>query len=236
MTRPIRGLGVLVASAAVIVIGAGCSGSGGKSTASSTPSVSPPAASSGVVSASGTGSSAGGSSTAGSATKGGSSTSRSSKSRSASQHPTTYPPPPSSSGATQQPQRTKSPIAITHTGTFGGRVTGSITKVQPLTAKARVPGEVSGPALAITIRLVNGSAKTLSLGNAVVNLAYGAAETPGSPMSGPPNRPFTGSLKAGKIATAVYVFRIPRAGGHPRLTIQVSYSPYAPVVVFSGTE
>lgn len=132
-------------------------------------------------------------------------------------------------------QTTAAPIPIKSTGNFGGKVTGSIVAVKAVNAKAVQPGEVSGPGLAITIKLVNGSASAINLNNAVVNLAYGAAAAPGGPMTGPPAQPLPQVLAAGKSATAVYVFTTTKAGQTGPISIQVSYSPLAPIVVFSGS-
>jgi hypothetical protein len=105
--------------------------------------------------------------------------------------------------------------------------------VTAINAKAKLPGEISGPGVAVSIRLVNGSNKALNTSNAVVNLYYGSAKTPGSPMSGPPADPFGKSVPAGATETVVYVFRVP-ADQRSKLRIEVSYAPTAPVVVFVG--
>ncbi len=132
-------------------------------------------------------------------------------------------------------QTTVAPVPLTSTGKFGDSVTGSIMKVRALNAKAKVPGEVSGPGLAVTIKLVNHSGKTLNLNNTVVNLAYGKNAAPGNPMSGPPSEPFPQTLADGKSATGVFVFVTGQQGQHGSITVQVSYSPLAPVVVFKGS-
>jgi hypothetical protein len=140
---------------------------------------------------------------------------------------------PSSPKSSPSTQTTKPATQITHSASFGNNVTASITKVSAITAKAKRPGEISGPAVAVSIRLVNGSNKAIDTSNAVVNLYYGKAKTPGSPMSGPPSSPFGKSVPAGKTVTVVYVFRVP-ADQRSKLRIEVSYSPTAPVVVFVG--
>jgi hypothetical protein len=85
----------------------------------------------------------------------------------------------------------------------------------------------------VSIRLVNGSSNAIDTSNAVVNLYYGTAKTPGSPMSGPPSSPFGKSVSASNTVTVVYVFRVP-ADQRSMLRLEVSYSPTAPVVVFVG--
>ena len=113
-------------------------------------------------------------------------------------------------------------------------MTAKISKVAAITATARGPGEISGPAVALTLAITNGSAASISLANSVVNLYYGATQVPGIPMSGPPSSPFAGALGAGKTASSVYVFTIPVAD-RANVLITISYSPSAPVVQFTGS-
>jgi hypothetical protein len=149
-------------------------------------------------------------------------------------HPTTYPTLTPATGSTPAPQRTKPAIGLRATGAFGRGVTGKITAIRSVHATAKQPGEIAGPALAITLRLDNGSSKAIDLANAIVNLYYGPAKTPGNPMSTAPNRPFRSTLAAGHAATAIYVFTVPTARQQGVLTVEMSYSPTAPVVVFRG--
>ncbi|MCU1658102.1 MAG: hypothetical protein JWO57_2758 [Pseudonocardiales bacterium] len=123
-------------------------------------------------------------------------------------------------------------VPLTATAAFGDRVTASIARLQPISAKARGVGEVSGPALAVTILLHNGTGNAISLSNAIVDLTD-AGNAPGNPMSGPPAHPFSGSLAAGADATAVYVFTVP-VQHRTNIKIKVSYSALTPDVLFVG--
>jgi hypothetical protein len=150
--------------------------------------------------------------------------------------PTTPVPPPSpgdiSHTVAVRPASVKPAVPLKTAGNFGGSVTVHVTGIRSATAQARGAGEVSGPGLVITLQFDNASAKTIDLGNVVVALADSKA-APGSPMSAPPAHPFSGKLAAGGHASAVYVFTIPKADRKP-ITLSVSYTSAAPVVVFSG--
>ncbi len=99
-----------------------------------------------------------------------------------------------------------------------------------MTAVGRGPGEVGGPAVAYSLRLVNGTGSTVDLQNTVVTAAYGARATPAGDASGPPAAAWRGSVRPGGAATATYVFLVPVAERDDvRLTI--SYDPGRPVVV-----
>lgn len=147
-----------------------------------------------------------------------------------------------SGGGTQGPtvpqrtQETRAPISLTAHGNFGGNVTGAIADVTSIKATAKLPGEVSGPGLAVAIALTNGSTRPIDVNNTVVNVAYGALKAPGSPMSGPPSSPFRGTLAPGKTASAVYVFAVAAQKSGALVRVEVSYSPLAPIVVFSGAQ
>jgi len=127
---------------------------------------------------------------------------------------------------------TRPAVPLAGTAQFGGRVSAQILSARSMTAQARGPGEVSGPAVALSIRLVNGSSKALGLTDVVVDV-QDAAGTPGVPMSADPARPFSGSLAAGAQADAVYVFGLPADHRSP-ISVSVSYSTEAPIVLFVG--
>jgi hypothetical protein len=149
---------------------------------------------------------------------------------------TTVVPPPSSGDIRHtvavHPRRINPAVALGAVGNFGNRVTVHVTSIKAGTAHARGPGEVTGPALFLTLRMDNASAKAINLDNMVVALE-GSKHAPGTQMSAPPARRFAGSLPAGSHAAAVYVFTLPTGQRHP-VTVKVSYTTEAPVVVFVG--
>ncbi len=96
-------------------------------------------------------------------------------------------------------------------------------------------GEISAPAVRLTIRLTNTGAKAVPLSSVVVDAYYGAAGTPGIQIEGDPaSRPFAGALKPGAAATGVFVFNMP-VSKRGDATITVSPSPTLPIAVFAGS-
>lgn len=114
-----------------------------------------------------------------------------------------------------------------------GSVSVSVPKVESVTGKPEGVGEIAGPALRFTLRLDNDTSKAIALGSVVVNAYYGADETPAPSLSGPGAKPFGSTVAAGKTATGVYVFSVPKKG-RSDVTVEFSYSTDVSTVVFSG--
>ena len=111
-------------------------------------------------------------------------------------------------------------------------LTANVVSVESYTATAKRPGEVSGPAVKVTLRLTNGTGSAFPLSTATVNAYYGSGATPAAPVAGDPAaKPFTGSLQPGASATAVYVFTVP-AEDDGAVTVTLSDQAGAQLVVF----
>ncbi|WP_375492754.1 glycosyltransferase [uncultured Jatrophihabitans sp.] len=98
--------------------------------------------------------------------------------------------------------------------------------------KATRPGEVSGPATRLTLRIANSADRAIGLSDVVVTVAD-AHGAPATPLAGPPTAPFHGRLTPGHSATATYVFTLARDLRAP-YTVSVSYAGQAPVARFKG--
>lgn len=131
-----------------------------------------------------------------------------------------------------QPQKSEEPVGLDEASTAEDGVVTRIVSVRSLTTKAKGPGEVSGPGLAVTVEARNSSSDAVSLDQVVVNLT-GADGAPGNPMSDRPAKPFSGELEAGKKATGVYVFTVDEDNRDP-VKVEVTISGGATVLVFSG--
>jgi hypothetical protein len=111
-------------------------------------------------------------------------------------------------------------------------LTANVVSVESYTATATRPGEVSGPAVKVTLRLTNGTGGAFPLSTATVNAYYGSSATPAAPVAGDSAaKPFTGSLQPGASATAVYVFTVP-ADDDEAVTVTLSDQAGAQLVVF----
>ena len=125
------------------------------------------------------------------------------------------------------------PIPPDEVADFGTGVTAAIVDVEAVDGVAALPGEISGPALRVTVRLTNGSAAALDLGQTLVDVTYGADRTPGLALGEPGGAPLAGSLAPGASAQGVYVFGIP-VDERGQVQVTVMYDVTAPIVVFEG--
>jgi hypothetical protein len=144
------------------------------------------------------------------------------------------PPTPGSTDQTVAPKKvvTKKPVKLNKPSNTGQGVTVRITAAKAITAKAQLPGEVAGPAVALTLVVHNGSPKPIDLGAVVVTL-LDSDNAPGNEMSAKPAKPIKGILKSGKSATGVYVFTVGKKRRNP-ISVDVTLTGEAPVLVFKG--
>ncbi|HZC69907.1 MAG TPA: hypothetical protein VE442_04385 [Jatrophihabitans sp.] len=130
-----------------------------------------------------------------------------------------------------QPISTRPPVAFSHPAQFGDGVTAIITGQRIVHVKAKLPGEIAGAAVAVTVRLVNRSAQPVSLDAVVVN-DQDRAGTPLVQITSA-STPLRGELAAHYAKSGSYVFGLPAHYRNP-LTLTVRYSTAAPVVAFVG--
>ena len=113
---------------------------------------------------------------------------------------------------------------------FGGNVSVELTKVESLRAEGRGPGQTSGPAVAVTLVVRNGSSRPLDLSRIAVT-----ASTPdGAPAidsNSDPASPFLGVIPPGGEGRAVYLFRVNE--GQPKLVVEVQSADFARVPRFT---
>jgi hypothetical protein len=95
------------------------------------------------------------------------------------------------------------------------------------------PGNVSGPALRVTLELTNGTTAPIALDLVSIGLTHGTDRTPASPLNDPSAAPFAGTLQPGTTGEGVYVFSVPTAD-RDLVTVSVGYRAGAPYLVFSG--
>lgn len=121
---------------------------------------------------------------------------------------------------------------LDETAKVSAELTARIAKVEAVTAKPQGPGEVGGPAIAVTVEVSNKTDSSFDLTSVSVNLTDSSGEA-GSGMAGPPATWLEGSLKAGQTRTGVYVFAVPTDRRDP-VHVDVSLRADLPLVVFSG--
>lgn len=157
--------------------------------------------------------------------------------------PTTAVPLPSATGTwTPEPTTTEGPrtpaplptetAKIDEPVGFETGISVELASVKAASVTAETPGEVSGPAVVVSIRVTNDSTDSVNLDSAVVTLSadkggYGVGTTAGSP------KPLSGNLKPGASADGKYVFMLDPAKGRS-VSISVNYGAGEPVAVFTG--
>lgn len=115
----------------------------------------------------------------------------------------------------------------------GGGLAVVLSAVRPMNASARGPGNVAGPALAVTVRVTNGTGAPLPLAEVEVALGYTAEEVAASPVDDDAASPLRGTLADGDSAEGTYVFSVP-AEQREVVTVTVGLLAGAPLLVFTG--
>ena len=147
------------------------------------------------------------------------------------------PKPGSTDGLSTAPTKDRPTLAAVKpkkTATSESGVSVSLRSWSSVTMPAGAPGEIGGPGVAISLRVVNDSKNALDLSNVVVDLRTGKSEVPAIRADREPTQPFTGQLAPGESATAIYAFRVDRAD-RDRVTVLVSLNDDVPIVAFKGS-
>lgn len=114
---------------------------------------------------------------------------------------------------------------------------GAVVQVVGVTAgtfSGQVPGEPSGDAITVSVRIVNNGSAPVDTGSVGVNLSYGGDDrTPGIAVTDKNARVFPASVAPGAEATADFTFVAPLAAeGDVRVTVDLLASE--PDIVFVG--
>jgi len=108
----------------------------------------------------------------------------------------------------------------------------SLVTIQAFTVGVSGPGEVAGPALAVTVKISNNSSEAVDVSSSVVALLDAQGQV-GTPTPASPAAPFTGSIEPGASASGVYVFGIAKTQRNP-INVYVSYTAGAATAHFVG--
>lgn len=123
-------------------------------------------------------------------------------------------------------------VGLNAEATSAPGVTARLAEIDSVQATASLPGEVGGPALAITVKVKNETGKKLDLALGVVNAYYGRERTPAVSVASDGEVPFPASVADGESATGVYVFQIPEEARPVRVELDLGNG--VDVVVFKG--
>lgn len=130
------------------------------------------------------------------------------------------------------PVETLPPTPLSDPVEVAGTARLEIVSVARVDAEARLPGEIAGPALAVTVAVANTTDAPLDLAAVTVNLAD-AAGLASAPLTTAPNAPLEGELAPGENAEGVYLFDFGAERSEP-ITVEVSAAVGTPIAVFSG--
>ncbi|SDF27091.1 protein of unknown function [Blastococcus aurantiacus] len=125
------------------------------------------------------------------------------------------------------------PVGLEAQGPVGDGTVVTLPAIEAVQGSGQGPGNVAGPALRVTVRILNDGDQEISLDGVAVNLSYGTDAAPASPLDDSSSRPFTGRLAPGEEAEGVYVFSVP-SGARETVTVDVGYRAGAPRVLFTG--
>lgn len=142
--------------------------------------------------------------------------------------------PPVTAPSSRSQIETKKPVPIKDEAPFGDGVSARIASVVPIQSKAQGVGEISGPAIKVTVKLENSTKEALALDQATVNVAFGKRHVPAIGIAGDPSsQPFAGTVASGSSAIGVYIFNVPLSE-RDEVSVSLSYAALSPIVVFSG--
>lgn len=113
-------------------------------------------------------------------------------------------------------------------------VVAEVTALEAITAGNDIPGEPSGPAIQVTVRLTNDSDEAVDTAGANVTLTYGGDDRlPAAGLTGDASSVWPASIAAGDSAEAIFQFAVPSSPeGDLRVTVDILAS--APNVIFVG--
>ncbi|WP_194786112.1 DUF4352 domain-containing protein [Actinomyces haliotis] len=131
-----------------------------------------------------------------------------------------------------QPEST--PVALDKDQTAGD-VKVTLGRIISTKGVANGPGEVSGPALVVTVTLENTGSKDVDLAAASVTLSYGKDQTPATTFASMDEaKSVPATVAAGKSVTGSYVFAVP-SDEQDDVTVDVVVTTDQPVAVFHGS-
>jgi hypothetical protein len=148
--------------------------------------------------------------------------------------PTTYKPV-IRGGKAAHPSLTAAAVSFTQRAAYSDGVALRVTSIKHGAVSGQGPGVLSGQTTSsLTVTLTNGSKLALDLNQVVVTADYGRPARLASPIYDEGARDFSGTVAAGKSATAVYVFAIP-SSQRSDVTVNVDFDGSHHAATFTGS-
>ena len=126
------------------------------------------------------------------------------------------------------------PIPLDEIGDFGTGLNVRLVEIEAITGEARTQGEISGPALRVTVEVTNTSNQPISLERTQVEVTYGDDRAPGIVLSGSGTMPFAVSVAPGSISTGTVVFVVP-VDQRDLVQVAVTQTTGTPIILFEGS-
>ncbi|WP_406247019.1 hypothetical protein ACI7YT_16480 [Microbacterium sp. M] len=150
---------------------------------------------------------------------------------SASGTPVTPTPLPTASDSPIAPEL--APVEPTQPAVGSDGVVVSLPLVEAIEGEGVAPGETSGPAIRVTVRIENATDEPLDTAFIIVNAYTGADRKPAPALTKPGGEPFEGTIAPGDSAEGVFLFTV-AADARSDVTIGVDYRAGEATVVFEG--
>ncbi|SEM83952.1 hypothetical protein E3O25_05045 [Cryobacterium sp. TMT1-3] len=147
--------------------------------------------------------------------------------------PVAPPAPPESAAGELAPPAAQAPVPLTEPAAAVPGVVFGVGAVEAVNGVARGPGEVGGPSLRFTVTVRNDTADTVNLTATVVNLFFGADQSPATELTASGGAPFPEAVAPGATQQGMFVFAVP-TDQRDRVRIAVDYSVGVPIVLFEG--
>lgn len=132
-----------------------------------------------------------------------------------------------------KPQESLEPKEMDVSVTVAHDVRIEIGEVQAVKAKAKLPGEISGPAVKVPVTITNNTDKVIISRDVIADVFFGEDLLPGTPLISAEDANFPISINPGDEVTASYVVVVPDGVGES-IRVTVNYQAAEPVAVFDG--
>jgi hypothetical protein len=126
------------------------------------------------------------------------------------------------------------PIPLDETSDFGTGLNVRLVEIEAITGEARTQGEISGPALRVTVEVTNTTNQPFSLERTQVEVTYGEDRAPGIVLSGSGTMPFAVSVAPGASSTGTVVFVVPKDQRN-LVQVAVTQTTDTPIILFEGS-
>lgn len=142
--------------------------------------------------------------------------------------------PTATGGDRWKPRPTKKPAGINKKSETGPGLVFEIADMKATQGKAKLPGDIAGPAIKFTIKVTNTGDDAADLSTTVVSVFYGKDKIPALQLNRQAAPPLPKTLKAGRSAAGAYEFTVPVAE-RDQVLITVDHSVDSSIVAFEGS-